>query len=105
MLCGHVVSYYSRMPAITYRPATIDDVEPLARLRAAFLPEVRDAAATDPALLSRLRGWFAEKPPTRHFQAILAIADSQVIACSGLIVHEHPPGIMTTNGREAYILN
>jgi GNAT superfamily N-acetyltransferase len=101
MLCG----YYFRMPPITYRPATIDDVEPLSRLRAAFLAEVRDADANDPVLLSSLRSWFAEKLPTRHFQAILAIADGQVIACSGLVVHEHPPGIMTTNGREAYIMN
>jgi len=57
----------------------------------------------DASILPRLRNWFKEKLANGHFSAILAVADDKVIASSGLVVHEHPPGIMIPNGREAYI--
>jgi len=91
--------------AVTYRPATIDDVEALTRLRAAFLAEIRDADANSPQLLSNLRNWFSAKLEIGYFKAILGVVNGEVIASSGLVVHEHPPGIMIPNGREAYIMN
>src|SRR5687768_1371699 len=95
----------SAQTTITYRPATIDDVESLARLRYQFLLEVHPTDAQNPDIAPILRRWFSEKIKTRHFQAILAVADDEVIACSGMIIHEHPPGIMSPNGRQAYIMN
>jgi len=90
---------------ISYRRADINDVEPLAILRREFLLEVADAQPGDTSILPRLRTWFQEKLASGHFCAILALAGSEVIASSGLVVHEHPPGIMIPNGREAYIMN
>jgi GNAT superfamily N-acetyltransferase len=52
-----------------------------------------------------LRNWFKEKIANGDFSAILAVVGDEVIASSGLVVHEHPPGIMIPNGREAYIMN
>jgi GNAT superfamily N-acetyltransferase len=92
-------------PSITYRAADLSDVEALAILRREFLIEVADAQPDDESLLPRLRIWFKEKIATGHFCAILACNGTDVIASSGLVVHEHPPGIMIPNGREAYIMN
>jgi GNAT superfamily N-acetyltransferase len=90
---------------ITYRAADPKDVEALAILRREFLIEVADAQPDDASILPRLRNWFQEKLANGHFCAILACAGDEVIASSGLVVHEHPPGIMIPNGREAYIMN
>jgi len=91
--------------SITYRAADQSDVEALAILRREFLLEVADAEPGDQSLLPRLRNWFAQELENGHFCAILALVGDQVIASSGLVVHEHPPGIMIPNGREAYIMN
>jgi len=74
-------------------------------LRREFLLEVADAQPNDTSILPRLRSWFNEKIAGGDFWAILAIVANEVIASSGLVVHEHPPGIMIPNGREAYIMN
>jgi len=92
-------------PAVIYRRADLNDVEALAVLRRDFLIEVADALPSDPSILPRLRNWFREKIASGHFSAVLAVAGNEVIASSGLVVHEHPPGIMIPNGREAYIMN
>ena len=91
--------------SITYRLATIDDVDALATLRRAFLIEVADAEESDATIAPRLQNWFAAKLRNGEFTAILAVVGNEVIASSGLVVHEHPPGIMIPNGREAYIMN
>ena len=91
--------------SITYRAADLKDVEVLAVLRREFLIEVADARPDDESILPRLRNWFKEKLADGHFCAILACNGNEVIASSGLVVHEHPPGIMIPNGREAYIMN
>jgi GNAT superfamily N-acetyltransferase len=92
-------------PSVSYRRAEMRDVETLAILRREFLVEVADARPDDMSILPRLRNWFKEKLAAGHFLAILAVAGDEVIASSGLVVHEHPPGIMIPNGREAYIMN
>ena len=92
-------------PAITYCEADLNDVEVLAVLRREFLLEVADARPDDTSILPRLRKWFNAKLASGDFSAILAVVADEVIACSGLVVHEHPPGIMIPNGREAYIMN
>jgi len=94
----------SELP-IRYRRADIRDVQTLAVLRREFLLEVADARPDDTSILPRLHNWFAEKLANGHFSAILAVVGDEVIASSGLVVHEHPPGIMIPNGREAYIMN
>src|SRR5688572_2752058 len=92
-------------PSVVYRRANIGDVEALAVLRREFLLEVADTQPDDASILPRLRNWFTEKLANGHFSAVLACAGDEVIASSGLVVHEHPPGIMIPNGREAYIMN
>jgi GNAT superfamily N-acetyltransferase len=90
---------------VVYRRANIGDVEALAVLRREFLLEAADAGPDDASILPRLRKWFQEKLSNGDFSAILAVWGDEVIASSGLVVHEHPPGIMIPNGREAYIMN
>jgi GNAT superfamily N-acetyltransferase len=94
----------SELP-IRYRRADIRDVETLAVLRREFLLEVADAQPDDTSILPNLRNWFQEKLANGDFSAFLAVVGDEVIASSGLVVHEHPPGIMIPNGREAYIMN
>src|SRR3954470_5378675 len=92
-------------PSITYRLATIADIDALTFLRREFLIEVADAEESDQSIAPRLRAWFDKKLRNGEFLAVLAIVADEVIASSGLVVHEHPPGIMIPNGREAYIMN
>jgi len=92
-------------PSVSYRRADMRGVEALAILRRGFLLEVADARPDDTSILPRLRNWFKDKLANGDFSAILALAGDEVIASSGLVVHEHPPGIMIPNGREAYIMN
>jgi GNAT superfamily N-acetyltransferase len=88
---------------VYYRRASLDDVESLVVLRLAFLGEISDAP--DAAVRSALSHYFADALADGEFIAFLAVADSQVIASSGLVYHRHPPSMTNPTGREAYIMN
>lgn len=93
------------MDQIIYRSATLEDVESLTDLRLAFLAKVSRPSMPVPSLRGEPRRYFAESLSTGEFVAYLAVADSRVVASSGLVFHHHPPSITNPTGREAYIMN
>lgn len=93
------------MSDLHYRLATADDVEPLVALRAAFLAQVGGADPADATLRDALRHYFASALPAGEFVAWLAVADGQIVATSGLVIHRHPPSPTNLAGREAYVMN
>jgi GNAT superfamily N-acetyltransferase len=92
-------------PIICYRRATPDDVGSLTTLRLAFLAEISGANASDPALHAAIAEYFSHSIPANNFTAFLAIADTKIIASSGMTYHHHPPSNKNPTGREAYIMN
>lgn len=89
---------------VYYRRATSEDAAALAALRMPFLAEV-SGAGDDPALLESIREYFASAIPVEGIIVFVAVADSQIIATSGLIFHVHAPSNRNPSGREAYIMN
>jgi ribosomal protein S18 acetylase RimI-like enzyme len=92
-------------PICFYRRATPQDVDPLTTLRLAFLVEVSGASESDPTLRQSLAEYFARTIPSNEFISFLAVADTKIIASSGLVFHHHPPSNRNPTGREAYIMN
>jgi ribosomal protein S18 acetylase RimI-like enzyme len=92
-------------PICFYRRAMPDDVDPLVNLRLAFLAEVSAATGSDPVLRDSLTEYFSKMIPSNEFIGFLAVADSTIIATSGLVFHRHPPSNRNPTGREAYIMN
>ncbi len=93
------------MVSTEFRLATSADVESLVRFRAAFLAELTDCDPNDPALLSAMSRYFAEKLTTGEFRAFVAVVDGHVVATSGLIVRQNPPSAKNLEGREGFVLN
>jgi ribosomal protein S18 acetylase RimI-like enzyme len=92
-------------PICFYRRATPEDVDPLVNLRLAFLAEVSGATESGPVLRASLTEYFSKMIPSNEFIGFLAVADSTIIATSGLVFHRHPPSNRNPTGREAYIMN
>ena len=98
------------MTTPTIRPATLADLEALVRLRVALMREAGLTGAMDDAeaanLAEALRRYVAAELPAGHFLCWVGVADDgAVIACSGLVFVQKPPGSHNQSGREAYIMN
>ena len=89
---------------VYYRRATAEDAEALAALRMAFLAEVSGAGA-DPVLQRSIQDYFRRAIPAEEIVVFVAVADSQIIATSGVIFHVHAPSNRNPTGREAYVMN
>lgn len=92
---------------ITYRRATLADVDVLVDFRLRFLA---DRAGTERApdeelIAGNLREYFADAMPRGAFVAWLAERDGAVVATSGLVVWRIPPNNSVATGRQAYVLN
>ena len=90
---------------VTFRHVTVADLDVLVALRAAFLAENYGAAASAPEFLDALRRYFATTLGNGEYMAYLAIADAQVVATSGMVIHRHPPRPSKLGGCEAYVMN
>src|ERR1700712_5989205 len=96
------------MDAVTYRLATIDDLEKLVALREAFLAEVSDPqelAGVANELHDSLTHYFATALPAGEFVGYLGLVEGRVIACSGLVYYRHPPSTKSLTGFDGYIMN
>jgi GNAT superfamily N-acetyltransferase len=93
------------MSEIVFRLATTSDVESLTTMRLAFLAEILPDRKPGPELRDAMSQFFTDALSAGEFVAYLAVADSKVIASSGLAFHRHPPSIANPTGREAYIMN
>jgi GNAT superfamily N-acetyltransferase len=92
---------------VTYRRATLADVDVLVEFRLKFLA---DRAGTERApdekrITKNLREYFAEAMPRGDFVAWLAEREGEVVATSGLVVWRMPPNNSVVTGRQAYVLN
>jgi len=93
---------------VTYRRATLADIDELARLRIAFLKEVQSPESRlvdDYELTGILKTYFQNSLETEEFVAWLAIVDGEVVATSGLCFFKITPGFTLLDGKIAYILN
>jgi GNAT superfamily N-acetyltransferase len=94
--------------SITYRKATLTDLDELVRLRIEFLKEAQKAETrqySEEELRTSLRAYLSESMQNDEFVAWLAIADSKIIATSGLCFFRITPGFTLIDGKIAYILN
>ena len=93
---------------ITYRKATINDLDELVRLRIAFLKEVQAIETrqySEEELSTSLREYLSKSIANDEFVAWLAIFDGEIIATSGLCFFQITPGFTLIDGKIAYILN
>jgi GNAT superfamily N-acetyltransferase len=94
--------------SITYHKATLTDLDELVRLRIEFLKEAQKAETrqySEEELRTSLRAYLSESMQNDEFVAWLAIADSKIIATSGLCFFQITPGFTLIDGKIAYILN
>lgn len=90
---------------ISYRLATIGDLESLVKLRTAFFVEATDTNPDTSQLKEALRHYFASALPNGEFMGYIALARGQAVATSGMVIHRHPPRPSSLNGYEAYVMN
>jgi len=89
------------------RPATLQDLDELIRLRLDFLKEVGSlkAGADGGELGAAMRDYFARKMPTGAFLAWVAEGGGALVATSGVTIFERPPNGANPSGLEAYLSN
>lgn len=93
---------------VTYRKATINDLDDLVRLRIEFLKEVQKIETrqySEEELSTALREYLSKSIINDEFVAWLAISESEIIATSGLCFFQITPGFTLIDGKIAYILN
>jgi ribosomal protein S18 acetylase RimI-like enzyme len=92
---------------ITYRRATIEDIDVLVEFRLRFLADRAgsEKAPGEDILAKYLRDYFQEAMPQRTFIAWLAEREGKVVATSGMVVWQIPPNNSVMTGRLGYILN
>ena len=90
---------------IFYRSATTTDANELATLRLAFLAEVAGGNPDDTEIHRLVKDYFETNVASKNFVAFIALADTKIIATSGMTWHHHPPSNKNRAGREAYIMN
>jgi GNAT superfamily N-acetyltransferase len=94
--------------AITYRKATINDLDELVRLRIEFLKEVQAIETrehSEEELATSLREYLYKNLQNDEFVAWLAIYGTEIVATSGLCFYQITPGFTLIDGKIAYILN
>ncbi|WP_435356485.1 GNAT family N-acetyltransferase [Emticicia sp. SJ17W-69] len=93
---------------ITYRKATIHDIDELVRLRIDFLKEVQQVETrqySEEELSLSLHEYLSKSMNNDEFVAWLAISDNVIVATSGLCFFQITPGFTLIDGKIAYILN
>lgn len=93
------------MDHLTYRLATLADLDSLVTLRAAFVAEVSDEPFIAADLCAALREYFAKAIPAGDFVAYVAVVRGQIIATSGMVFHRQPPTPWNLSGVTGYVMN
>ena len=93
---------------ISYRRATINDVETLAEYRVRFLNELNNHPEDDETKIlgKNLREYFCKTIPSNEFIAWLAEHNGRIVATSGMVLWHLPArygGLLS--GKAGYILN
>ena len=92
---------------ISYRRATIDDLDVLVEFRLKFLAEhSRSGRVADEGLMADyLKDYFREAMPQGAFISWLAERDGEVVGTSAMVIWRMPPNNSVRTGRQGYILN
>jgi len=92
---------------ITFRKATIDDVETLVEFRIRFLSEFpKNLEGKDiPSFKARLADYFRRAIPSGELISYLAERDDETVGCSGLIRWQFIPGFAKNSENRGYIFN
>lgn len=92
---------------ITFRRATVEDIDVLVEFRLRFLAERAGSqkAPEEDTLRKYLKDYFLQAMSQGAFIAWLAKQDGKVVATSGMVIWQIPPNNSTKTGRMGYILN
>lgn len=92
---------------ITYRKATIEDIDELIKLRITFMKEIMniDHDNNDQLLGDALKDYFNKILNDGKFISWLAIEDDKIVGTSGLSFYTLPPSYKNVTGDVAYIMN
>lgn len=93
------------MEPISYRLATIADLDALVTLRSAFITEVAESPFSASDLQAAVRAYLAKTLPAGEFVAYVAVCRGQIIATSGMVFHHQPPTPWNLPGITAYVMN
>ena len=93
--------------AATIRPATIDDLDELCRLRLEFIADLRgvDPAEFDPAFVATTRRFFVGTMAGDRIRSWLAVLDGANVGVVSVLVADMPPLPERPLGHEGYIVN
>jgi GNAT superfamily N-acetyltransferase len=90
--------------AVSFRRASIADIEALVRLRLDFLSEV-NRKPSPPGLEARLYEFFGRHLPSGDFISWFAESEGEVVATSALVMIHRPPSHSNITGLYAHIIN
>lgn len=92
---------------ITYRKATIEDIDDLIKLRITFIKEIMniDHDHDDQLVGEALKDYFNKTLKDNNFISWLAIEDDKIVGTSGLSFYTLPPSYKNVTGNVAYIMN
>ena len=95
------------MDTITYRMATVDDIELLTRTRIDFIRDVHKDMTDEQAsvLLANNKSYFEKTLRDGTFAAYLAFDGNTLAATSGVNFYNCPPSLKNLTGKTAYISN
>lgn len=91
------------MSEISYRKATIDDVEHLVRLREQQLQE--EGAVPKDDISENLTEYFTENIANGSFVSWLAVCNGEIIATSGIAFYRLPPHYGNVTGLIGHVVN
>ena len=91
---------------ITTRPATVDDIVDLVRMRRRMFKSMGfDQPALDASEVS-WKDYFREVISNRSFYGWMAIMEKgEAVSCGGVVIDQHPPGPSNLSGRIGYVMN
>lgn len=95
------------MSEITIRPATLDDIPDLVRLRRLMFESMGydDAELLDTADQAA-HAYFFQAIPAGEFHGWLAVTSGgKPVATGGVVIDHHPPGPNNLSGQSGYIMN
>jgi len=92
---------------ISYRTATVDDINDLVSLRIIFLQEVEKNCNPkyDNKVRNSIYAYFMDNLPKKTYISWLALDDDKIVGTSGLSFNVVQPSYGNPSGKEAYIMN
>ena len=91
---------------ITYRKATVNDIDNLAKIRSIFIMEATGCSETERGEMETANKiYFKRALSDDSFVAWFALDGDRIVATSGLSFSVVPPALHCRDGKTAYIMN